>query len=136
MSKPYFVYGTLKPGGRYWPQIAARVAAHEPAEVDGFDLFDLKVGYPAIVEGKGRVKGVLLRFHPAQATEAIATMDRIEGWDPAAAAPLYRPLEVDVTTDDGRVSAITYVWGSGLREDLANRGVYLSHGMWQARGDA
>ena len=43
-----FVYGTLKPGGHYWPQFCeGKVSEVLPAKVQG-KLYDLHVGYPGV----------------------------------------------------------------------------------------
>lgn len=43
-----FVYGTLKPGGCYWPEFCkGRVGVPIPAKIRG-ELYDLHLGYPGL----------------------------------------------------------------------------------------
>ncbi|MFO8027172.1 MAG: gamma-glutamylcyclotransferase family protein [Opitutales bacterium] len=47
-----FVYGTLKPGGRYWPEFCeGKVGEPIPAKIRGA-LYDLHVGYPGLWLGE------------------------------------------------------------------------------------
>jgi len=91
-----FVYGTLKPGGRYWPTYCqGRVGRVEPARVCGA-LFDLPAhGYPAMVDAAecalagfraGWVFGMLLEVPRPLAVEALAGFDRLEGYVPGRAS--------------------------------------------------
>ena len=58
-----FVYGTLKPGGHYWPAFCAgKVRSIVPAKIRG-ELYDLQRGYPGLrCCGQSWVQGVLLHF--------------------------------------------------------------------------
>ena len=58
-----FVYGTLKPGGHYWPQFCeGKVARRRPAKIHG-ELYDLHVGYPGLrLRGQNWVHGYLLEL--------------------------------------------------------------------------
>lgn len=80
-----FVYGTLKPGGRYWRRLCAgRVKGCFPAWIQG-QLFDLPVGYPAVVASEDAdavVHGFVLRFAPAEGEEVLQDLDDLEGYDP------------------------------------------------------
>jgi len=75
-----FVYGTLKPGGHYWPEFCeGRVAAHCPAKIQG-ELYDLNVGYPGLrLSGSDWVQGYLLSF-PNEAD--FLRLDELEGFVP------------------------------------------------------
>lgn len=47
-----FVYGTLKPGGRYWPEFCeGKVGEPIPAKIRGA-LYNLHVGYPGLWLGE------------------------------------------------------------------------------------
>ena len=130
MTLPYFVYGTLKPCGRYWPQIENYVVDHEPALLDGYDLYALQAGYPAIIAGSSRVSGILLHFSGSRRAEAIEIMNRIEGYSPGSDGCLYVPHEVVVSNSGSKTPAITYVWGTGSRSDLETLGELRPSGAW------
>ncbi len=79
-----FVYGTLKPGGRYHRQYCDRALAQVvPAMTKGL-LYDFPTwGYPAMVSGEGWVKGCLLLFkgEAAVCNSILQGLDRLEGVD-------------------------------------------------------
>ncbi len=73
-----FVYGTLKPGGHYWPRFCAgKVTEVIPAQVHG-ELYDLHVGYPGVLlRGEAWVRGCILSFKD----EAdLRRLDELEGY--------------------------------------------------------
>jgi gamma-glutamylcyclotransferase (GGCT)/AIG2-like uncharacterized protein YtfP len=76
-----FVYGTLKPGGRYWPEFCeGKVLDSVPAKIRG-ELYDLHLGYPGLVlQGDGWVQGYL---HTFETEEHFLRLDYLEGYDPA-----------------------------------------------------
>ena len=75
-----FVYGTLKPGGHYWPQFCeGKVSSIVPAKIRG-ELYDLHLGYPGLkLRGHDWVQGMLLHF-PSDAD--FARVDELEDFDP------------------------------------------------------
>lgn len=75
-----FVYGTLKPGGHYWPQFCeGKVARHTPAKIHG-ELYNLHVGYPGLrLQGKGWVFGYLLELKDPIHLNGL---DYLEGYVP------------------------------------------------------
>ncbi|NBB78770.1 MAG: gamma-glutamylcyclotransferase [Verrucomicrobia bacterium] len=75
-----FVYGTLKPGGRYWPQFCeGKVARHQPAKIQG-ELYDLHVGYPGLrLRGQNWVHGCLLELKDPVHLDGL---DYLEGYVP------------------------------------------------------
>ncbi|MFP4157319.1 MAG: gamma-glutamylcyclotransferase [Opitutales bacterium] len=75
-----FVYGTLKPGGHYWPRFCeGKVADPVPAKVRG-ELYDLHIGYPGLrLIGDSWVQGYCLTFR----NEAdFLQLDQLEGYAP------------------------------------------------------
>ena len=79
MDLRIFVYGTLKPGGFYWPRYAeGKVVAHQPARVRGM-LYHLNPGYPGLLEGEGWAEGVLLTLTDET---ALLGMDELEDYVP------------------------------------------------------
>ena len=75
-----FVYGTLKPGGRYWPVYCeGKVTLSVPAKVRG-ELYDLHVGYPGLrLRGQDWVQGIILTF---EREADFLELDVLEGYVP------------------------------------------------------
>lgn len=77
-----FVYGTLKPGGRYHQRYCCRALARSlPAVVKGC-LYDFpQWGYPAMMPGEDWVKGYLLVFRDTTAVcgDVLRRLDTLEG---------------------------------------------------------
>ncbi len=112
----FFVYGTLKPGGRFYRRIERFVRGLARGTVRGV-LVDAG-GYPALLAGEGIVEGFVLEVDEA----AFAITDRIEAYDPATDTGMYLRREVEVRGGDGAgepLIAWTYVYGDGQR--LAGR---------------
>jgi gamma-glutamylcyclotransferase (GGCT)/AIG2-like uncharacterized protein YtfP len=97
-----FVYGTLKPGGFYYPRIANWVVYTTDAMVRG-ELFDTGLGYPAAVFGEADVvHGTMLHFAESTIDRVLQIMDEIE-----SEGEEYR--RVRVLAVDG-TEAISYEW--------------------------
>lgn len=75
-----FVYGTLKPGGRYWPEFCAgKVAPPVATKVRG-ELHDMGLGFPGLVlKGSDWVHGYLLTFRERS---DFLRLDELEGYAP------------------------------------------------------
>jgi gamma-glutamylcyclotransferase (GGCT)/AIG2-like uncharacterized protein YtfP len=73
-----FVYGTLKPGGHYWPRFCeGKVARYRPAKIQG-ELYDLHVGYPGLrLRGQNWAHGYLLEFKDPVHLDGL---DYLEGY--------------------------------------------------------
>ncbi|MFP4597634.1 MAG: gamma-glutamylcyclotransferase [Persicimonas sp.] len=121
-----FVYGTLRPHQQRWPAIERYVARHEPATIEGFVLYDLPQGYPAIAPGHGEVAGALLHLHEEHAERAVAEADEIEGYVEDSPQSLYERVAVDV----GDVQAYTYVFHPNRRAYLKSHGELVDGGDW------
>src|SRR6266568_3043363 len=78
---PFFVYGTLRPGGSLYGGVEEFIERHERAVLPGFDLF--LAGYPAIQVSDRRgaiVHGDLL--WTSDHDEALRRCDNIEHYNP------------------------------------------------------
>ncbi|MDQ3570649.1 MAG: gamma-glutamylcyclotransferase [Actinomycetota bacterium] len=97
-----FVYGTLMPGEPRWPGLRPYAKSWEPATVQGH-LWDTGRGYPAarFHSSGDALPGVLVALVPRLVSNAIASLDRIEG-----EGVLYR--RVELMTSAG--PAISYEW--------------------------
>ena len=131
-----FVYGTLRPGGRYWPEVARFVERHHPAHVDGFAMWHLPEGYPAVLPtGAGdRIRGEVLWVPRGLAAAALAAFDEVEDHRPGAPDSLYDRLVVDTVGLDGHglCQAHIYVYHPARRDYLHAHGLPVPCGDWRA----
>jgi gamma-glutamylcyclotransferase (GGCT)/AIG2-like uncharacterized protein YtfP len=74
-----FAYGTLQPGEYYYPNYCAGAVSHQPAIAYG-SLYDLPIGYPAMIPGDRPVQGTLLIF---PTPDILPVLDELEGYSPA-----------------------------------------------------
>ncbi|HAY99871.1 MAG TPA: hypothetical protein DCY38_03695 [Opitutae bacterium] len=126
-----FVYGTLKPGGHYWPEFCEGKLASEPvaAKVRG-QLHDLHLGYPGLLlKGDAWVVGYVLEF----ATEAdFLRLDYLEGYVPGRteAENEYTRLRVDCFAPEG--DALGEVWVYEMTAATMERhgGTLIENGDW------
>lgn len=100
-TQKVFVYGTLKPGGSYWPQFCeGKVNLATAAKIRG-ELYDLHVGYPGVfLRGDDWVQGYVLSFlRPAD----LSQLDVLEGFNPNRPNKLneYVRRRVDYFDEDG-----------------------------------
>ena len=121
LIKKVFVYGTLKPSGRYhFIAQEAGLISQEEAYLEGFDLYHLEPeNYPALIEGRGKVYG--WRFEFADMAIGLAALDKLEGV--SLPVPEYR-----------RVQALSYA-----KNDQANREqvwVYLHNNLQRLKASA
>jgi gamma-glutamylcyclotransferase (GGCT)/AIG2-like uncharacterized protein YtfP len=128
MEIKVFVYGTLKPGERYYDRYCAgKVIAAQEAIVYG-QLYDLPLGYPAMILGKSLVYGVLLHFaEPA----ALIALDELEDYCP------HRPLEeneylrVEREVFSLELQPLGLAWVYVMQPQRAElEGVLLPNGRW------
>jgi len=124
-----FVYGTLKPGGYYWPRFCeGRVSEAIQAKVKG-NLYALPMGYPALAKGDGWAMGYLLTLHD---DAVLAGFDMLEDYDPERnpSENEYQRVEVTVYTLDGEAvgSAWTYIMSLDRINEL--QGVIITNGDW------
>lgn len=79
MTLQFFVYGTLKPGERWFETYC------EPYLIESYEamapgrIYHLPVGYPAMTLERGWVRGVWLTFADDR---VLAPLDDLEGYDP------------------------------------------------------
>ncbi|MFF8449494.1 gamma-glutamylcyclotransferase family protein [Streptomyces leeuwenhoekii] len=134
MELPFFVYGTLRPGGpNHALFLRGRTRAEEPARLTGAVLYD-GPGYPYAVEepGGGPVRGDLVTPRPEEYAGLLAALDRLEGCTPGGRHHLYDRVAREVTCErDGRtVRAWVYVAAPALAARLRARGTPIAGGQW------
>jgi gamma-glutamylcyclotransferase (GGCT)/AIG2-like uncharacterized protein YtfP len=121
-----FVYGTLKPGGRYhYIAKDAGLNHQEESYLEGFDLYHLEPeNYPALVEGQNRVYG--WRFGFEDMSRGLAALDELEGIH--LVPPEYRRVKARSQPDN--VEVWVYVYNN--LERLKASVYLLPDGIWQA----
>ncbi len=129
-----FVYGTLKPGGRFHDTICSPYPlSATKAWVNGrlFDFPDR--GYPAAAEDPhSRIYGYVLSFEqPGQ--NLLRALDELEGYNPHGSPQdnLYYRLTVSAWTNNRGSRPIT-AWCYFMTPERINAygGVELTHGRW------
>jgi gamma-glutamylcyclotransferase (GGCT)/AIG2-like uncharacterized protein YtfP len=110
MSRPFFVYGTLKEGGRLAGQFDHLRKHSEPAALKGFDLYRLG-WFPGILRGDGTVFGEIHEYN----RDVTDYMDTVEGYRPEnEKQSLFIRREVRVETEGGPVVAFVYIFNHGI----------------------
>ncbi len=134
-----FVYGTLKPGGRYHRRYCSRALAQVlPAMVKGCLYNFPQWGYPAMALGEDWVKGYLLIFRNSVAVcdDVLRQLDTLEGVvdradsdDIAGDDSYQRDRELVFKLDHQPLQA---AWIYRMKEDQIRgfEGVYLPDGDW------
>jgi len=80
----------------------------KPASCQG-QLYRLPVGYPAMVEGEGSVRGELLTL--TNFKEVIALLDEFEGYSPTnPEKSLYMRMEKQIQVDGGKKPTTSFVY--------------------------
>jgi len=124
-----FVYGTLKPGGYYWPRFCeGRVDSMSRARVRG-RLFALPMGYPALVLGDGWAWGYLLTLRDSAVLKGF---DTLEDFDPSRPAEEneYQRVKVDVVLENGATDGGVWAYVMDVEKVNALRGVIITNGEW------
>jgi gamma-glutamylcyclotransferase (GGCT)/AIG2-like uncharacterized protein YtfP len=124
-----FVYGTLKPGGRYHePYCGGRVRSYCEAIAYG-DLYDLPVGYPAMTKGDRPIQGVVLTLtHP----DDLRHIDQLEGHDPDRPSDEneYERSHVEVFDLQGQSLGTVWMYWMPLERVHRLGGTYYAGNCW------
>ncbi|MFI0226190.1 gamma-glutamylcyclotransferase family protein [Streptomyces lydicus] len=136
---PFFVYGTLCPGGtnHAWA-LRGRTAREEPARITGALLYD-GPGYPYAVAGppEAVVHGALVLPREADYDEVRATLDRLEGYAPGDPANLYERVTTEAVRTDGSTEpAWVYLAAEPLAGRLRSTGTPVEGGAWRGAAAA
>ena len=111
---PFFVYGTLRHGeGNYARLLAGRtVREAHGARLPAHALFSAGYGFVADSDDPERtVLGDLVWVEPAAYSAVLATVDRLEGYDPQAPeAGAYRRVVRVAEYHDGDTTPTTEAW--------------------------
>ena len=125
-----FVYGTLKPGGHYWPEFCeGKVSEPIPAKIQG-ELYNLHVGYPGLrLQGDEWVHGYILTF---TTEKDFLRLDYLEGYAPDRpySENEYIRLKVPCYTPEGK--DLGEVWTYEMTDATMERcnGTRIQDGNW------
>lgn len=137
---PFFVYGTLKPGGSNFNRliIPTAITNQTPATLEGASLYTDGT-YPYITLAPntivaGEVKGFLLRFSEVHYKEHLSKIDDLEqysiDWPTQNCWYLRKVVSVRITTDE-LVEAWVYVAGPTIAAAIeAGKLTRIPDGNW------
>ncbi|MBE9059776.1 gamma-glutamylcyclotransferase [cf. Phormidesmis sp. LEGE 11477] len=130
-----FVYGTLKPGGRFHVRFCGMYLTEAiPAMVKGRLYNFPRLGYPAMTVGDDWVKGALLRFaqSPEICADILQGLDKLEGYSPKRGDIENEYLRCEMTVFDRAQQPLQMAWGYVMSEDevRSRGGIYLPDGIW------
>lgn len=129
-----FVYGTLKPGGRYHRRyLQGRKHSALPGYVRG-RLYTLRDGYPAMTEGDDWIKGCLIAFDDDR---ILQDLDKLEEYYPdhPRHESFYYRAEVPCFDCDKRELMPAWVYLMDPATVRTEQGVYLPKGTWEEPPD-
>jgi gamma-glutamylcyclotransferase (GGCT)/AIG2-like uncharacterized protein YtfP len=125
-----FVYGTLKPGGHYWPEFCeGKVLTQTAAKVRG-KLYDLHVGYPGLILGGDEwVLGYLYELKEAAHLERL---DYLEGYIPGRpiAKNDYNRLKAPCFNLAGEELGQAWIYEMSPEKIAQHNGTHIESGDW------
>jgi gamma-glutamylcyclotransferase (GGCT)/AIG2-like uncharacterized protein YtfP len=128
-----FVYGTLKPGNRYYRRYCIGKTIEERSAIAYGQLYHLPtLGYPAMIAGFDRVYGFLLSFSDA---EILEQLDDLEGYNPTR-LPIqneYDRTQIEVFDAENPDISLGWAWVylKSVDRVQALSGILLPNGCWQ-----
>lgn len=129
-----FVYGTLQPNQKHFPELSKLVRSWRRARAPGWQLWHLSgAGYPAVTRsGDGEVVGTLLEFDAADAANVLEICDRIEEYSPDDPDALYLRELTSVWCGQDKLDAYIYYWNPSRARSLERHGERVDTGDWLA----
>jgi gamma-glutamylcyclotransferase (GGCT)/AIG2-like uncharacterized protein YtfP len=124
-----FVYGTLKPGEKYYPIYCQGKVVNAVKVWTKGVLYDLPLGYPAMITGEGKVQGFLLTF----AEESVLVkLDFLEGYNPHNSPELNEYQRHKIMVYDFDLKPLEEVWAylMTLEKVKSLGGVLIPSGWW------
>lgn len=131
---PFFVYGTLRTGGRnHAVHLAGRCASVRPAVLEGAALHD-GPGFPyAVADPDHRIVGELVTVRPRAYARTLVSLDLLEDCRPDGTGEYVRePLTVR-TGDGGTARAWVYLAGPAVAGRLRAHPALIASGDWSRR---
>ncbi|MGP9020966.1 gamma-glutamylcyclotransferase family protein [Streptomyces sp. BR1] len=129
---PFFVYGTLRPGERYYVRfLRGRTAAEVPARLPGAVLYE-GPGYPYAMEGGGVVTGALITPSPEAYAQVLVVLDQLEECHgPDDPRNMYDRVSRTVELPGGGTArAWVYLAAPALARRLLAEGTPIPGGDW------
>ncbi|MCC0176677.1 gamma-glutamylcyclotransferase [Waterburya agarophytonicola K14] len=124
-----FVYGTLKPGeANYSHYCNGYVESQTIAYTKGI-LYALPIGYPAMVEGNNKVRGILLT---CKNSDILASLDRLEGYQPQRKSGLneYYRLLVSVYSLEDQLIDLAWAYFMTPEKIREYKGILVESNWW------
>lgn len=127
-----FVYGTLKPKGKYYQIYCEGKTIEEVKCWTKGRLFDLPLGYPAMIKGNDQVFGYLLSFASFQDLEKL---DELEGYSGEPNSPSNEYYREKIMVYNEANYPFDEAWTYFMTEEKvkALNGVFLSSGWWNLK---
>ncbi len=126
-----FVYGTLKPGGRYYPFYCQGKTTEEVEAYTWGQLFHLPGrGYPAMTLGERKVKGILLTFED---DSALRQIDQLEDYSPTRPLNANEYIREERKIYSPRDEALGEAWCylMDIKKVMELSGIFVPSGWWQ-----
>jgi len=115
-----FVYGTLKPNQVNYHIIEHQVINVKESFANG-ELYDLSLGYPAMIKGQSKVQGFLLSFDDQTVLEIL---DQFED-------DFYQRSLIPVSDQKGHKITDAWAYLTTLEQVKQLGGILIPSGWWQ-----
>jgi gamma-glutamylcyclotransferase (GGCT)/AIG2-like uncharacterized protein YtfP len=130
-----FVYGTLKPGGRYHERYCQPPASSAQLAKTKGQLYDFpQWGYPAMAAGEDWVTGYLLTFRqPAETcAQLLQGLDALEGYLEGRPPEQndYQRLQMPIWDTENQPLSEAWGYVMTLERVRSHQGLYLPTGYW------
>jgi gamma-glutamylcyclotransferase (GGCT)/AIG2-like uncharacterized protein YtfP len=124
-----FVYGSLKPGEQYFDRYCAPYLTAMQEAIVYAQLYDLPMGYPAIVPGNHPVRGYVFTFEDP---EVLNLLDELEDYMPDRPIEQNEYQRKEIQTFDLHQQPLGWAWVYEMTQEQAERlgGVILPEGNW------
>ncbi len=124
-----FVYGTLKPNGKYYPSYCQGKTIKEEKCWTNGKLYALSLGYPAMIEGNEQVYGFLLTF---ASVKELNNLDKLEGYSESRNTSKNEYERKRVLVYDQFNEPLAMAWAYLMTLEKVNnlQGIYLPSGCW------
>jgi gamma-glutamylcyclotransferase (GGCT)/AIG2-like uncharacterized protein YtfP len=124
-----FVYGTLKPGERYYSQYCQGRVVESCAAIAYGHLYDLPFGYPAMISGDRPIQGYVLTFADATTWHDL---DELEDYNPNRPSEEneYDRYQIEVFSLAGESMGCAWAYLMTLERVQKIGGVHLPQGVW------